>query len=72
MGFLFYICNMNLRLEIISFLKERSGQRFSSREIFNHVGGDYKDFYNVLVSLRQEHIVNRIPKGKRNYEYFVD
>jgi hypothetical protein len=65
---------MNVRLNIISFLKENNNKPFSYKEIHNVAGGDYKETYSVLQRLVREKIVSKIWPGLcggRNYEYYV-
>jgi len=66
--------NMDVRLNIISFLKENTNKSFSYKEIHTISGGEYKETYNVLQRLVREKIVNKVWPGLcggRNCEYYV-
>jgi hypothetical protein len=65
---------MDVRLNIISFLKENSNKPFSYKEIHNVAGGDYDETHNVLQRLVRERIVYKVSLGlnnRRDCGYYV-
>ena len=61
---------MNIRLDIIAFLKENKGTQFQYNNIHTIIGGNYNENYLVLQRLVRDRIVSKEHKGK-NYYYFV-